>query len=175
VDPGVHRVMATAGEQRLEQSEPVGEGVTKTVVFVFQPAKASNQLKNSERQPHNPPMEPGTQAYRTATWVSFGIGGVALVFSGTTAIWAAVKSHDMNQSGQPWNVDHCASGGQGSDCREYKTLRTLSTLGFYTGLAGAATGAVLLLATPSSPTTHQSGAQWTPWVGVGSAGILGQF
>jgi hypothetical protein len=175
LDPGVHRITAAAGEQRLEQSEPVGDGVTKTVVFVFQPARDSTAAQIPPRQPERLPPEPGTRAFRNATWVSFGIGGAALVFSGTTAIWAIVKKADLDKSNPSWNVNSCPAGGLGSDCREYKTLRTLSTLGFYTGLAGAATGAVLLLATPSSPNRHQSGAQLTPWVGLGSAGVSGQF
>ncbi len=95
---------------------------------------------------------------------SVGIGPRRSPTRGTTPIWAAVKSHDVTKSGQPWDINHCALGSLGSDCREYKTLRTLSTIVFYTGLAGAATGAVLLLATPSGPARHQSGAQLTPWV-----------
>jgi hypothetical protein len=174
LDPGVHRIVATSGEQRLEQNEPVSDGVTKTVVFIFQPTKASHQLEIPAKQSDRPPTEPGTRAFRNATWVSFGIGGAALAFSGTTAIWAMLKSHDLNKAA-PWDVNHCAPGDPGSDCREYKTLRTLSTLGFYTGLAGVATGAVLLLATPSGPTRPQRGAHLAPWVGVGSAGVSAQF
>jgi len=161
VDPGVHRVTATAGEQRLEQSEPVGEGVTKTVVFVFQPAKAANQLKKPAAQPDGPPKESGARAFRNATWVSFGIGGAALAFWGVTGLIA------MEEKPTEWN---CATTSSA-----YCRWRTLSTIGFYTGLVGGGTGTVLLLATPSGPTRNQSGAQWTPWVGVASAGVQGRF
>ncbi len=161
VDPGVHRVTAQTGDQKLEQTEPVSEGVTKTVVFVFQPAKTSNGRQMQPKQPDQYPPESGTNAFRNATWVSFGIGGTALAFWGVTGLIA------VEEKPAEWN---CATTSSA-----YCRWRTLSTIGFYTGLVGVGTGTVLLLATPSAPTRHQSGAQVRPWVGVGSAGVSGQF
>ncbi len=175
LDPGMHRVTAYSGNQKLERDSSVSEGLVQTVVFQFQKEEPTNVPIIPPKQPIYSPPAPGSRAMRSATWVSFGMGGAALVFSGTTTVWALVKKHELNESNPNWNDNYCAAGNPGSDCREYKTLRTLSILSFYTGLVGVATGTVLLLATPGKQSSHPSAARVTPWVGAGIAGVEGRF
>jgi len=51
------------------------------------------------------------------------------------------------------------------------SLRTVSTVSFIVGVAGLGAGATLLLTAPRPP----AAAAWTPWVGVGSVGLLGRY
>ncbi len=174
VDPGFHRIIAMCSGRMLEQTEMVQDGATKTIVFTFQPA-FSTPPKIDTNQPSS--TEPGTRALRNATWASFGIGGAALVVWGTTGIWALVEGHDLNKmaGNSQWQVGECGNAPSPSECNDYRRLRTVSTIGFYTGLVGVATGAVLLVATPSVKRRHEASTQLTPWVGLGSAGLDGRF
>jgi hypothetical protein len=174
LDPGTHQVAAIFGHQKLEQDTTASDEHTSTVVFRFETATAPSVPQIQPRQADSPTTAPGSRAMSNATWVSFGIGGVALVFSGTTAIWAMVKKHDLDKLGY-WDSTRCERAPSQDDCNAYRRLRNWSIVGFYTGLAGAATGTALLLATPSKQTRHPSAASWSPWVGLGSAGVQGQF
>ncbi len=60
LDPGVHRIVATSGGQRLEQSELVSDGVTKTIVFAF-PATGSNAPENHYKSGRKTPVAAGDQ------------------------------------------------------------------------------------------------------------------
>jgi hypothetical protein len=168
MDPGLHLVIAVSGERRLEQAETLQDGSTKTMVFDFEPAPPHPPIAAKEQ-----PIEPSGAALHTATWVSFGIAGAALAVSGTTAIWALVDKRDLDKNGT-WRVGDCENASSASKCNEYGHLRTVSTIGFYTGLVGAATGAVLLLATPTSKSV-QKAARATPYLGLGVVGVQGQF
>jgi hypothetical protein len=170
----MHRVTAVSGNQKQERDAPVSDGHTETIVFKFQTATAAATQQIPPEQIISSPPPPGLRAMRNATWVSFGVGGAALAFSGTTAIWAAVKMHDLDKLGS-WDVNRCEIAPSQSDCNAYRQLRNWSLVGFYTGLVGVTTGTVLFLATPSKPTRHPSAAQLTPWVGLGSAGVQGRF
>ncbi len=169
MDPGLHRVIAVSGPRWLEQAQTLENGATNTMVFDFQPAPPNPPILAKER-----PIESPGGALRTAIWVSFAIGGAALAVSGTTAIWALVDKRDLDNSGRRWDAGACDGGPFPSKCKEYGHLRTVSTIGFYTGLVGAATGAVLLLATPTSKHV-QKGAHATPYLGLGVSGVQGQF
>lgn len=175
LDPGVHRITAIAGNQHLEQTARALDGHAETIVFQFLAPPTPRAPQSHPEQAESPRVFPGQRAMRNATWVSFGIGGAALAFSGTTAIWALVKKHDLDTANPNWSVNSCPAGNSGSDCREYKSLRTLTIVGFYTGLVGATTGTVLLLTTPSGQSRHPTAARLTPWVGLGSAGVQWQF
>lgn len=161
LDPGMHRVTAVSSTQKLERDASVSDGRTETIVFKFQTATATITQEIPPKQVISSPPAPGFRAMRNATWVSFGAGGAALVFWGVAGL-VALEEKPAN-----WACSVASDA--------YCKWRTLSTIGFYTGLAGAATGAVLLLATPGKQSRHQSTTRVTPWVGLGSAGVQGRF
>ena len=169
VDPGNHQISAVSGTQRLEQAETIQDGASKTIVFKFQP-----EMPKGHDITRKPEMEPGSKALRNATWVSFGIGGAGLAVWGTTGIWALVKARDLDKSG-PWDAGACQSAPSPSECDSYRHLKTVSTIGFYTGLVGVATGAVLLVAAPARAKRGPTSACATPYLGFGIAGIQGNF
>lgn len=161
LDPGPHRVTAFVGNQKLERDALVSEGLVATVVIQFQTEPAPNTRKILPQQANNPTALPGSITMRNATWVSFGIGGGALVFGGVAALVATEEKPAR------WSCTQ--------DSDTYCKWRTLSIIGVYSGLVGIATGTVLLLATPNKQSGHQSATRLTPWLGAGSAGVAGQF
>jgi len=173
VNPGVHTIVASCGNQSLNKVEAFSDESRKTLVFAFTapPERVAVPYNPPDQQPPRPQEE--SSAVRRAAWVSLGVGGAALAFSGTTAIWAWTKHRELDQAGK-WDVNHCPPGGAGGDCREYRTLRTLSTIGFYTGLAGAATGVVLFLASSPGAET-QSKQHISAYLSPTSAGLTCTF
>ena len=68
----------------------------------------------------------------------------------------------------------CDPTTQGAALDSYHLVGNVSTVGFIVGGVGVAAGAVLLLTQPkeSAPPTA---ATWSPFIGVGSAGVRGKF
>jgi hypothetical protein len=72
-------------------------------------------------------------------------------------------------------------GSQGAkDLDAFRSLRTVSTIGYVVGGVGIAAGVTLLLTAPESKPAAEAHAaldtpRWTPYVGLGSAGVAGTF
>ncbi|HET7538240.1 MAG TPA: hypothetical protein VFK05_00160 [Polyangiaceae bacterium] len=115
---------------------------------------------------------------RTLAYVSFAVSGVGVALGATTGVlWLNARSDIKAACGgldcQPQNATEQAR--LESDKQRYDTFGTLSVIGFGVGLAGAATGAALLLSQPSeSPPAARSSAV-RAYVGPGMLGIRGVF
>jgi hypothetical protein len=93
-----------------------------------------------------------------------------LTVGAVTGLMAVRKRKTLDSEGC---VDSNCPESMASDVDSYNSLRTFSSIGFGAGVALAGAGAVLLLTAPSSPRADK--ATLHPWVGLGSAGLLGQF
>lgn len=116
----------------------------------------------------SPPREPPPSgSNKTLAIVAFGVGGAGLVFGAVTGLIAIGKHGDL--------ADKCPGGtcsaNDQSAVDSYKTMGTLSTVGFVVAGVGAAAGAVLLLTSPKASST----AYVSPYVGLGNAGVSGRF
>jgi hypothetical protein len=173
VDPGKHSLSAQSGNQKKEIEIALLERDTKTISFNFElpppPFSPSTKVRVPEALlPEQSPM-------RTAGWVSLGIGGAALAMWGTTGLWALAKSRELDK-GQPWGVDNCANASNEGNCNDYRHLRTVSSIGFYTGLVGVATGTTLLiLAREGTPKPRGSVRKLDASFGLGSFELQGTF
>jgi hypothetical protein len=173
VDPGPHQVAAAFGNQRRDQQAALPEGETRVIVLTFEPPPTPVTRVIA---PPTIESSTGTTNLRTAGWVSLGIGGAALAVWGTTGIWALWKRHQLNRSPGTWDANHCESAtSKVQDCETYDRLGRISTIGFYTGLIGVATGGVLLWAVPSRPGPQAKAATISPLIGLGYAGVQGEF
>jgi len=170
VDPGTHKVTANDGNQQQEQMAAMIEGEARELRFAFE-ASPKPMTAGQAVQPEKP-AEGGPSTMRTAAWVGFGVGGAGLLFWGTTGLVALSKSNHFKSL-------HCGQPGQQlcdpNETNSYNTWKTLSGVGFYTGAAGLLTGAVLYFAEPRQKRARDSVAHVLPWLGVGSAGVEGQF
>ncbi len=151
------------------------------------PAPASNL---------SPPPEPsgGGSSVKTIGLVLMGVGGAGLVVGGITGVMAMGKHSDLEKE---CPGGKCTSLRQ-SDVDSYKSLGTISTIGFIAGGVLAAGGAVLfftapkegarsasnaattrgLVALPKRPSATPSQVSYvsvSPFVGPLSVGAVGRF
>jgi hypothetical protein len=177
VDPGTHLVKASAdGMKPAETSVHVAEGAS---------AEAKLKLEKDPNAPSvtpvpvtNPPpgTPPGTEppgeqvkaGNKTLAFVAFGVGGAGLLVGSITGLVAMGKHSDLE--GRCPN-GKCPADAQG-DVDGYKSMGTISTIGFIVAGVGAAAGVILLVTSPKQQTGTRT---TTPTIGLGGAGIAGTF
>lgn len=194
VDPGSHKVSATAeGYNAADTTFAVAEGGTAAATLKMEkappgatPVAAGGGMSS--------PTEPGADTggskgsmNKTLALVAFGVGGAGLVVGGITGLLALGKSGDLkDKCGADKNA--CPADSQ-SDIDSYKSMGTISTIGFIVAGVGGATGLVLLLTAPSGsasgsaagsrfatvPVKRENGLSMTPYFGGTSAGVSGHF
>jgi hypothetical protein len=123
----------------------------------------------AKKPPAQPPPEKSSgSGRRTAAYVAGGIGIAGVVVGSVTGILVLGKKQTVN--------DNCPN----HDCNDAgyeaatsaQTLGLVSTIGFGVGIAGLATGAVLLL-TGSEPAT--TARTWQPVLTAGGGTYGGGF
>jgi hypothetical protein len=176
VDPGVRLIRATAaGLTAVEAKVTLAESTSETV---------SLELKPVAQEPLAPVAQPaggsgssdaggegvsGDGTRKTLTLVAFGVGGVGLAVGAVTGLLAVGKHSDLEEACPSGS---CAAGLQG-DLDSYRTMGTLSTIGFIAGGVGVGAGAFLFFTAPSSP--QRAEISVTPVIGLGYAGARGRF
>jgi hypothetical protein len=177
-DPGSHVVRAEApGYKAAEMSFQLAEG-----------GMAETKLKLEKDVVAAAPVDTGKAVEadtskggnKTLAYVALGVGGVGIAVGAITGIVAIGKHGTLK--------DKCPDGkcpdDAKSDVDSYKTMGTLSTVGFIVGGVGIAAGAVLWLTAPSdsasAPSSPPSPAAksrftWHPYVGLGGGGVTGRF
>lgn len=110
---------------------------------------------------------------RTLTYVALGVGGVGIVVGSVTGILALNKRSDLTAAG-------CADGRCPAylqpEIDSYHTFSWVSGISFGVGLAGAATGLVLLLTEGGGGSAAESTpARLQLYAGPGEAGVRGAF
>jgi len=194
VDPGQHVVKASAegyapaeatftvaeagnAEAKLTLEKAAGGAVAAPVVG---PGPAAGPA-GSEPPPGADTGGKSGSGQRTAALVAFGVGGVGLVVGAITGLVAMGKASDLD-SACPGGT--CPSDKQ-SDVDSYKTMGTLSTVGFIVAGVGGAAGAILWFTAPKEGSASAGGSRYatvpasrvsvTPYVGLGAAGVTGRF
>jgi len=194
VNPGVRKAVATFGTQSVTEEATLSERDSKVLTLRFgQPppaatalapapvaapaAPASSPTAVTPASPQPAPTQPADTSpargsvQRTLGWVSLGIGGVGLVVGGVTGAMVLSKQKELESS------DECVNEACGpveyDRVDEYNALRPISTAGFIVGGVGVAAGLTLLLTAPGRE--EAATAHVTPWIGAGSAGLVGRF
>jgi len=161
VDPGTHVVRAQApGFKPAETTFQVAEaGLAEAKLRLEKAPEGAAPSASVDAK-----SAPGGN--RTLAYVAYGIGGAGLVFGAVTGILALSKHGDLSDT---CPNDRCAADKQ-SDIDSYKTMGTLSTVGFVVAGVGAAAGTVLLLTGPKKNAARLDG-----YVGLGGVGLKGRF
>jgi hypothetical protein len=196
VDPGTHVVRATAdGFKPAETTFNVSEGAAATASLTLEKDLAAVATGAPSASPDtgsagangssvavDTSKPPSGKVQRTAGWVALGVGGAALAAGAITGFIALGKKGELS--------DKCPNGVCPSDEQSavdsYRSTGTLSTIFFIVGGVAAAGGAVLLFTAPKDAPAAQakngshraaaaSGTYVTPYVGLGSAGLVGRF
>jgi hypothetical protein len=193
VDPGSHKVSATApGYNPADTTFSVAEGGTAAATLKMEKAPAGAEPVAAGAAPGPAPSEPGADTggkssmNKTLAYVAFGVGGAGLVVGGITGLLALGKAGDLSDK----CPDKKCTSDQQDNVDSYKSMGTISTVGFIVAGVGGATGLVLLLTAPSSSASGSAsgsryatvpvkapsrGLSMTPYFGGTSAGVSGHF
>lgn len=143
LDPGTHvvAVMRRAPADSWE-SVTVQEGEERTVAI--EPPQPS-----AERA-----LRPSSSAARPIMWAAFATGGAGLAVGIVSGVLAVNRKASLDEM----CVDKACPAAADDTLRSYHDYKTVSTVGYVTGLVGAATGAVLLAVSPRASHLPQMGA-----------------
>ena len=185
VDPGEHVIVTQvpSGPEH-EQKVSIGVGENKRVELEIelpkdsaspQPVGAAPASGHIDTSTAPGPEHSPSGAGRTWGYVAGGIGVAGLAVGTVTGLMSMSKKKivDDNCSGAVCNEQGVSAADDG------KTLGTISTVGFGIGIAGLATGVVLLLTAPKAESKESSGRSWQPTVfasqRAASVGLLGSW
>jgi hypothetical protein len=179
INPGGHAVRATRGSEVVERSVTVAEGQKQPLVLRFQasttaavpgaPAAAVPGAAPGAPLASTPATTPAATDHggsggggKTLGYVALAVGGAGLIVGGVTGGLAISKRGALDDN-PACNDGKCSSSIQ-PDIDSFRTMRTVSTIGFVAGGVCAGLGVVLLLTSGGSG--EQKGALPAPRVGV---------
>lgn len=181
IDPGSHTLTGAApGGQSAEVKFSIGEGERKHVdidvpsgavahSLVAKTASASPSPVDAEATSRDAPSPMQKR-------VGFVVGGVGIAGLATGIVTGlmATSRHSQAESQCPRQV--CVEGSAGQDAVDsFRSLRTVSTIGYIVGGVGLAGGAVLILTAPSSEKRRSPSASVNLWLNGSTAGVAGAF
>lgn len=178
MDPGLRAVRVTApGYVSADQSVTLREGEERELAFVLKPPP-SVDLSDGDSSAPAPAVTSENPKQRWPMWAAFGAGGVGLVVGSVTGALAISAHSDLeSQCRGPGGTCQPASAEEkrrmDGDVSRYRTLGVLSGVGFAVGIAGAATGVVLLLT--GKQQSEVAALPVVPLVGPGTVGVEGRF
>lgn len=188
LDPGHHVVTVTSKHSTGKAEVDVKEGEQRTleVALTFVPEPAPEPpAQPAAQQPEAPPEPVTSHSPTVLTWIGVGIGGAGVATGVATGILSLSKKSDVQKE---CTNDVCGPGQPQSDLHAWNTMALVSTIGFAAAGAGAALAVITLVvgheepaggpaATPPESTSPpaESGLVVRPWIGPGSAGIVGTF
>jgi hypothetical protein len=193
VDPGSHKVAATAdGYHPADTTFSVAEGGTAAATLKMEKGPAAPEGAAAGGAAMGSPSEPGADTgggkgsmNKTLALVAFGVGGAGLVVGGITGLIALGKAGDLKDK----CPDKSCPASEQDNVDSYKSMGTISTVGFIVAGVGGAAGLILLLTAPSGsasgsaagsrfatvPVKRDTGLSMTPYFGGTSAGVSGRF
>jgi hypothetical protein len=183
VNPGEHVVRVSAdGYVPADGKFSVGEGESTALTLNLEP----NPQGAATPPPGPQGIEPktwsaaagpqadtsrGGKMQTTLGFVSLGVGGAGLVVGGITGALAMGKNSTLDRE--------CSGGvcpaSQRSTLDSYRTLGTVSTIGFIVAGVGAAAGVTLILTAPKNTPDQAPGGQVAVSVGYDSIRLSTRF
>ena len=175
-DPGKRKVRVTAdgfvsGGRIVVLKEGEEQAITITLArpdsVVLEETPVPQDEKPSEAKGSSVPWP----------WIAIGVGGAGLAVGTVTGVMALGKHSDLSSVCPDGTCNPASEAERTSmedDLSEYHTLGTISGVGFAVGVAGVATGVVLLLTSPNADAPPKT-ARITPLIGPGFVGIRGKL
>lgn len=169
-NPGKHTIVAK-GPKNVSQEVTLEPGATKEVTLDVSKEEKPKKVEVEPEPPPPPPPEEKSAFLRPIPLIGFSLAGVGLIAGSVTGAMTLSKSSAIKSE---CSGNQCPKSKH-DDIESAKTLGLVSTISFAVAGAGAVIGIVGLLMKPSPPKESTAKIHVTPWVGVGSAGIIGQF
>ncbi|MFO0679995.1 MAG: hypothetical protein U0169_25970, partial [Polyangiaceae bacterium] len=169
-NPGTHLVIARVGAREQKRTFDLAEGETKEITFDFTSAIVREKREKTD----------ATEASRTSgtpsnvpVLVAFGVAGAGLVVGTVTGLVAMSNASSAREG----CVGNRCPPATWSAIDTSNSMATISTVGFVVAGVGAATGAAILVLRKGKPkaSTSEAALDVRPWMGAGSAGLVGSF
>jgi hypothetical protein len=175
VNPGAHEIVAVRDGDKVRIRISIAEAEKEDRVVEF-PAEKAPRPANGSSSAGSPPAgaeSPKTSTVRTVGWIAIGSGAAGIAVGSIAGIVAMSKKSSIDDSEN--------SGCQGNSCPtsqqnlvdSYNSARTISTVGFVSGVLLAGTGVVLLAITP--PGRAADGGAAAFWLSPRGAVLRGSF
>jgi hypothetical protein len=179
-DPGAHHVAAKSqGLSTAEADVSLAEGQSRAVSLQLEalpggpaPLAAAPATEATAVAVTPAPTAPasGPSTNHVPAYVSFGVGAAGVVVGSIFGIMAlSTKSTLDNECGG--DKSNCPA----SNVSALDRNALVSTLGWGVGIVGAALGAYFWFSAPPASGTNAARVDVRPWLGPGSAGVLGRF
>jgi hypothetical protein len=195
VDPGAHVFRATAdGLESADKPISAKEGDKLSVTLELKPARQAAKpppgdapgpvaAAPGEPPPAQPPADEGPKppssinGPRVASFVMMGVGSAGLGVGIGMGILSLKKRGEANDA-----FDKCGAGCHDAPAAAVRALDsdantkgTISVIGLVAGGALAIGGAVLFVVSRPKPSAGAAEVRVGPWIGAGSAGVVGRF
>lgn len=175
VDPGNHQLEAQLpGVEPTRVPFTIVERERKTLELrVAAPSSAPVATASPTPGPtelRSPPEAPRSSWQRPTAFAAGGLGVAGLGVGVITGLMAT-SHHGKAEEQCPNNV--CVAGSSGEDeVNSFRTLRTVSTVGYVVGAVGLVAGVTLLL---TAPAQRPGRASVSVFMNAGNAGVMGAF
>lgn len=167
-NPGKHTIVAK-GPKTVSTAIDLEPGATKDVSLDVTKEEKAKKIEEPPPPPPPPPEEKSA-FMRPMPLVGFGLAGVGLLAGSITGAMTLSKASAIKED---CSGNQCPKSKH-DDIGSAKTLGLVSTISFTVAAVGATVGVVGLLMKPAPP-KDSAKVRVTPWIGVGSAGVVGQF
>jgi tetratricopeptide (TPR) repeat protein len=170
VNPGSHTVTAAYGDgETVRRTITLADGATDSIALEPKTAKRKKQHHDSDADADVAVASGGSS--HTAAWVSIGIGVAGVAAGSYFALQAKHQRDELH--------DYCPTNQCGPEAQATldtgKRNANVATAAFAVGGVGLALGAVLLLNDSGGDAKPSTGARVHPYVGLGRAGMIGNF
>jgi len=174
INPGTHKLKVSAeGYLPQEKTIVLTEGQSLNVNMELEQAPeapAPLEKKVATTAVDTGAATSGGEWRKTAAYVAFGVGGAGLIVGGVAGGLALVK-HGQLADACPVRND--CDPSHGPSINSYNRLGLIADVGFIVAGVGVAAGVVFLVTQPKDTTA--GARKWTPYIGLGSAGVAGVF
>jgi len=174
IDPGQHVLRAVAsGGEPAEVSFEISEKEQRRLEVSPVPGQVPRPVTPVGRATSPPSDAPkASRPWQKPLAIAVGSVGVAGLATGIVTGLMAGSRHRAAERECPGRV--CLEGTGGAEALDsFRTLRTVSTIGYVVGGVGVAAGATLLLTAPTNAPATASSVK--VWVSAGRVGVLGAF
>jgi hypothetical protein len=181
-DPGRHHVIASAqGFASAESDVSLSDGQSQNLSLRLEPQPAASPPVPpvqppplaAPTQPVAPALQPASPPNRTPGYIVLGVGAAGIAVGTVFGVLALGAKSTLDSACVPTKAS-CPSSSQG-DIDALHTDAIVSTVGWAVGGVGAALGLYLVLTAHGEESPKTAGIELRPWVGPGSAGIVGSF
>jgi hypothetical protein len=168
VDPGARNIVGVCRGEIIRRAATIVEGGQERVVLTFTRSetvappssvaatgkpKDSNVKHDSDRSGDYDPQAGESQ--RTWGWIGLGVGAAGVLTGAITGAVVASKYSELKDD----CPDRTCSEDELTRVDSYRTMRTLSTVGFIVGGVGTAIGLTLVFTSPQAEATSRHAAQ----------------